>query len=226
MTWGIIVILAAVIVFAVVLTVRSLTSSTMMAWAMSRDTPAGTELGPSDVHQITVHQGTDDFTVLTSPPAGKLLAHAARRGDVLRPDDLLDGTFVTIPISFKSAAPGLQPGSAVDIYGPAPTVDAVSGAGVPASASGANQLYGRGITVVAVGADGAILVPAKLEGYWVELSTSGVPLTAVLSQGIAVPPGRSYTLGDAERVLAGVADNASGGSTDAAQGSPSPAAGG
>ncbi len=175
-----------------------------------------------------MHQGTDDFTVLTTAPSGRLLAHAARRGDILRPDDLLDGTLVTVPITFKNAAPGLQPGDAVDVYGPAPAAAATSGADIAAGGGGgANQLYGRGVTVVAVGSNGAVLVPAALEGYWVELSTSGIPLTAVLSQGIAVPPGRRYTLDDAERVLAGVADGAAAGGPSAESGpSPSPLAGG
>lgn len=203
----------AVIVAAIAVTVHSVTSRTVSAWVMTADAQAGTALGPANMHQITIHQGTDDFAVLTASPTGKILAHAVRHDDVLRPDDVLDGTMVTVPITFKTAAPGLQSGDTVDIYGPSSASVAASGADATSGGS-ANQLYGRGITVVAVTPSAAIMVPAMLEGYWVTLSTSGVPLTAVLSKGIAVPPGRRYSLSDAEQVLAGVADSAAGASTD------------
>jgi hypothetical protein len=134
------------------------------------------------------------------------------RGDVLRPDDLYTQAMVTVPLGFKSVAPGLQPGDAVDIYGPSGTSSSNVGTPEPPQAAAAAaagptvELFGRGVTIVAVGNASAVLVPAAYEGYWVDLSVSGIDLVAVKSSGVQVPHGQTYTLEQAERMLAAIAN--------------------
>jgi hypothetical protein len=72
------------------------------------------------------------------------------------------------------------------------------------------QLYGRGITFVAAGSATAVLVPAVYEGFWVDLSVSGIDLVAVQSSGVQVPRGETYTLQQAEQMLAAIANGNNG----------------
>jgi hypothetical protein len=209
--FALIVVLSLAAVGAVAFTAVNLSSRHITAWVMTQDASAGTPLTPLLVHQATIPQGSDDFTVLTAAPKGAYLSHAVARGDVLRPDDLFTQAMVTVPLSFKSLAPGLQAGDTVDIYGPGSA--AASGVGTPqapqAAASDASgqsvQLYGRGIAIVAGGTASAVLVPAAYEGFWVDLSVSGIDLVAVKSSGVQVPRGQTYTLQQAEQMLAAIA---------------------
>jgi hypothetical protein len=209
--FALIVVLSLAAVGAVAFTAVNLSSRHITAWVMTQDASAGTPLTGLLVHQSTIPQGSDDFTVLTTTPNGAFLSHAVARGDVLRPDDLFTQAMVTVPLSFKSLAPGLQAGDTVDIYGPGSAP--LSGVGTPqapqAAASAASgqsvQLYGRGITIVAGGTASAVLVPAAYEGFWVDLSVSGIDLVAVKSSGVQVPRGQTYTLQQAEQMLAAIA---------------------
>jgi hypothetical protein len=210
--FALIVVLSLAAIAAVAFTVTSLTNRHIAAWVLTRDASAGTLLDGSSVRQVTIPQGGDDFTVLTTAPTGKYLAHPMSQGDVLRPDDLVTQSMVIVPISFKAVAPGLQPGDSVDIYGPSissspPPSGSIAPGSAAASTSGqAVQLYGRGVTIVATGNGSALLVPAQYEGYWVDLSVANIDLVAVKSTGIAVPRGQTYTLQEAERMLAAIAD--------------------
>jgi len=207
-----IVALSVAAIGALVFTVVSLNNRHITAWVMTRDATAGMQLSSGVVQRVTIPQGTDDFTVLSGAPGGRYLAHAMSRGDVLRPDDLFTVAMVTVPLSFKSVAPGLQSGDAVDVYGPSTASTSVTVGQVPpetavASGSGPGvQLYGRGITIVASGGASAVLVPAADEGYWVDLSVSGIELVAVTSSGVQVPHGQTYTLQEAEQMLAAIAN--------------------
>lgn len=215
--FGLIVALSVAAIGAVAYTVVNLNSRHIGAWVMTQDASAGTLLSTALVQQVTIPQGTDAFTVLTAPPSGAYLSHALTRGDVLRPDDLFSQAMVTVPLTFKSMAPGLQVGDTVDIYGPsANAADATAtpvppGAAVSAASGQSVQLYGRGVTLVASGVGAAVLVPAAYEGYWVELSVSGVDLVAVKSSGVQVPRGQTYALQQAERMLSAIANGAGGG---------------
>jgi hypothetical protein len=220
-----IVVLSLAAVSAVVFTALSIGGRHITAWAMSQNASAGTLMTASRVRQVTIAQGSDDYTVLTTNPAGEYLAHAVSDGDVLRPDDLFTQSMVTVPLAFKSVAPGLQAGDSVDIYGPSFSTLGVGTPEAPeaaaAAASGQTvQLYGRGITIVAAGSATAVLVPAAYEGFWVDLSVSGIDLVAVQSSGVQVPRGETYTLQQAEQMLTAIA-NGTAGSTPAAD----PAAG-
>ncbi|HET9051038.1 MAG TPA: SAF domain-containing protein [Candidatus Dormibacteraeota bacterium] len=179
------------------------------AYVVTQDLAPGTSLTASMVHAISVRQGTDDFTVAQESPVGKTLAHAAHAGDVLRPDDLLAQAMVSVPISFKLAAPGLAPGDVVDIYGPLPqSAQAAAGQpvspGSPVTTTQGVQLYGRGVVVTAVNPY-AVSVPAQLEGRWAELAVSGVALTAVKSTGVLVPCAETDTIDQSESALAQIA---------------------
>src|SRR5487761_1155008 len=204
--------LSAAAIAALAFTVVSLNNRHITAWVMAQDAGAGTQLGGPLVQQVTIPQGTDDFTVLATPPTGRYLAHSTSRGDVLGPDDLFRVAMVTVPLSLKSVAPGLQSGTAVDIYGPstaaaAPTGQAVAPETAASAGSGPGvQMYGRGITFVSTGSASAVLVPAAYEGYWVDLSVSGIDLVAVTSSGVQVPHGQTYTLQEAEQMLAAIAN--------------------
>lgn len=220
-----IVVLSLAAVSAVVFTALSIGGRHITAWAMSQNASAGTLMTASLVRQVTIAQGSDDFTVLITNPAGEYLAHSVSGGDVLRPDDLFTQSMVTVPIAFKSMAPGLQGGDSVDIYGPSSSTLGVGTPEAPAAAAAAAsgqtvQLYGRGITIVAAGSATAVLVPAAYEGFWVDLSVSGIDLVAVQSSGVQVPRGETYTLQQAEQMLTAIA-NGTAGSTPAAE----PAAG-
>ena len=210
--FALIAVLSGAAIAAVVITLLNLNSRHINAWVMTQDAAAGTQLSASLVQQVTIPQGTDAFTVLGAPPAGASLAHAMSRGDVLRPDDLFTQAMVTVPLSFKGTAPGLQAGDAVDIYGPSNPSSAPVGvpqapSAAAAAASGQGVvLYGRGITIVAASGGSAVLVPAAFEGYWVDLSVSGVDLVAVRSSGVGVPRGQTYTLQQAEQMLAAIAN--------------------
>jgi hypothetical protein len=214
-------VLSCAAIAAVLFTLLNLNSRHVAAWVMTQDAGAGVMLSSSLVQEVTIPQGTDAFTVLSAPPSRAYLAHAMSRGDVLRPDDLFTQAMVTVPLSFKSMAPGLQAGEAVDIYGPSSASS--SSVGVPqapqAAASAASgqgvQLYGRGITIVAVSGGSAVLVPAAYEGYWVDLSVSGIDLVAVQSSGVDVPRGKTYTLQQAEQMLAAIANGTAPPSTTA-----------
>jgi len=215
--FGLIVALSVAAIGAVAYTVVNLNSRHITGWVMTQDASAGTLLSASLVQQVTIPQGTDVFTVLTAAPSGAYLAHGLSRGDVLRPDDLFTQSTVTVPLAFKSMAPGLQAGDAVDIYGPSASEPDATAAPVPpgtaaSAASGQTvELYGRGVTLVASGAGAAVLVPATYEGYWVELSVSGVSLVAVKSSGVQVPRGQTYALQQAEQMLSAIANGAGGG---------------
>ncbi len=210
--FALIVLLSLAAVGAVAFTAVSLNSRHVTAWVMTQDASAGTVVTGSLVHQSTIPQGSDDFTVLIAAPNGAYLSHAVARGDVLRPDDLFTQAMVTVPLSFKSLAPGLQAGDPVDIYGPSSaTASGVGAQQAPeAAASAASgqsvELYGRGITIVAAGNASAVLVPAAYEGFWVDLSVSGINLVAVKSSGVEVPRGQTYTLQQAEQMLAAIAN--------------------
>ena len=220
--FALIAVLSCAAIAAVAFTLLNLNSRHVTAWVMTQDASAGTQLAGSLVQEVTIPQGTDSFTVLSAPPGGAYLAHAVSRGDVLRPDDLLTQAMVTVPLSFKSMAPGLQAGDAVDIYGPSGT--ASSSVGVPeapqvaaSAASGQGvELFGRGITIVAASGGSAVLVPAAYEGYWVDLSVSGIDLVAVQSSGVDVPRGQTYTLQQAEQMLAAIANGTASPSASAA----------
>jgi hypothetical protein len=185
----------------------------LTAFVVTQDMAAGSQLTSSTVHSISVRQGADDFTVLQESPVGKTLAHAARSGDILRPDDILAQPMVSVPIGFKLAAPGLLAGDVVDIYGPVPQSAQPPGQPVsPGSATAGPQgvqLYGRGIVLTSVNPY-AVSVPAQLEGRWAELAVSGVSLTAVKSSGVLVPCGQSYTIDQTETALAQIAANPNG----------------
>ena len=206
-----IVVLSLAAVSAVVFTALSIGGRHITAWAMRQNASAGTLMTASLVRQVTIAQGSDGFTVLTSDPAGEYLAHAVSNGDVLRPDDLFTQAMVTVPLAFKSTAPGLQAGDSVDIYGPSSSTLGVGTPQAPeaaaAAASGQTvQLFGRGITIVAAGSATAVLVPAAYEGFWVDLSVSGIDLVAVQSSGVQVPRGETYTLQQAEQMLTAIAN--------------------
>ena len=206
-----IMVLSLAAIGAVGYTVVNLNNRHISAWVMTQDASAGTLLNAALVQQVTIPQGTDAFTVLTASPGGGYLAHDLSRGDVLRPDDLFTQAMVTVPLSFKSMAPGLQAGEAVDVYGPAPAsttsqVPVAPGAAASAAAGQSVELYGRGITLVAISGGSAVLVPATYEGFWVELSVSGIDLVAVKSSGVQVPRGQTYALQQAEQMLSAIAN--------------------
>jgi hypothetical protein len=202
-------------VSAVAFTAVSVGGRHITAWAMSHNASAGTLMTASLVRQVTIAQGSDAFTVLTTNPAGEYLAHSVSSGDVLRPDDLFTQSMVTVPLAFKTMAPGLHGGDSVDVYGPSTTSNGIGTPQAPeaaaAAASGQSvQLYGRGITIVAAGNASAVLVPAAYEGFWVDLSVSGIDLVAVSSSGVQVPRGEMYTLQQAEQMLAAIANGTAG----------------
>lgn len=210
-----IVMLSLAAVSAVAFTAVSIGGRHITAWAMSQSASAGTLMTASLVRQVTIAQGSDAFTVLTTNPTGEYLAHSLSSGDVLRPDDLFTRSMVTVPLAFKNMAPGLHGGDSVDIYGPSTASNGIGAPQAPeavaAAAAGQSvQLYGRGITVVAAGSATAVLVPAAYEGFWVDLSVSGIDLVAVLSSGVQVPRGEMYTLQQAEQMLAAIADGTAG----------------
>ena len=214
-----IVVLSLAAVGAVAFTAVSIGGRHVTAWAMTRNASAGTLMTASVVRPVTIAQGSDAFTLLTANPAGAYLAHSVASGDVLRPDDLFTQSMVTVPLAFKSMAPGLQAGASVDIYGPSTSASGIGKPQAPeaaaAAASGQTvQLYGRGITIVAAGSATAVLVPAAYEGFWVDLSVSSIDLVAVESSGVQVPRGETYTLQQAEQMLAAIA-NGQAGSTPA-----------
>lgn len=191
------------------------------AWVATQDLAAGTTLDSSNTHQIQVASGTDSYTVLSTSPAGKQLAHAVAAHDVLRPDDLELSTMVQVPVSFK-LAPGLVANDVVDIY-------AVGGASTSAAVSAANgtRLIARRITVVAVGSPSVISVPASQEPLWVTLSSSAVTLIATRSDGVNVPTtAHSYRPDEALDILSQLAagnstPSSAGGSTAAPPRTPS-----
>jgi hypothetical protein len=216
-----IVALSLAAVSAVAFTAVSIGGRHITAWAMSQSASAGTLMTASLVRQVTIAQGSDDFTVLTTNPAGEYLAHSVSSGDVLRPDDLFTQSMVTVPLDFKSMAPDLQAGDSIDIYGPSTTAGGIGTPQAPeaaaAAASGQTvQLYGRGITIVATGSATAVLVPAAYEGFWVDLSVSGINLVAVQSSGVQVPRGGMYSLNQAEQMLAAIANGTAGSTPPAA----------
>ena len=177
-------------------------------WVTAQDIAAGTVLEGGMVHEVSVPEGTDDFTVLSSSPVGKVLGHSAVRGDILRPDDLLSAAMAALPISFK-LAPTLATGDCIDIYGPAaggvapstgPSSGDAIGWGQPVTAAHM-WLVGRGLTVVSTGSPTVIAVPARQEAAWVTLAASGTPLVAVRSCGLQVPSSQGYSAPDAASVL-------------------------
>jgi len=171
--------LAAVGIAAGVLVINA--NAKTSAWVSTRDLPAGSVLDASTVHQIQVSTGTDPYTVMTTSPAGRQLAHAVLTNDILRPDDFVSSTMVQVPITFK-LAPGLAANDVVDIY----AVGGGSGAAAVNAAEG-TRLIARGISVVAVGSPSVIAVPATQEPLWVTLSSSSVALIATRSTGVNVP---------------------------------------
>ena len=170
------------------------------AWVVTESLPAGTTLDASMAHTIQVATGADAYTVLTASPIGHQLAHAMQANDVLRPDDLVSGATVQVPVTFK-LAPGLSPNSVIDIY-------AIGGSSSNAAVSAAagTRLIARGITVVAVGSPDVIEVPAEQEPLWVTLASSSVTLIATLSNGVSVPTTtHSYSADQALDILSQLA---------------------
>ncbi len=205
--------LAAVGIAAGVLIINR--SAKTSAWVSTRDLPAGSVLDASTVHQIQVSVGTDPYTVMTTSPTGRQLAHAIRANDILRPDDFVSSTMVQVPITFK-LAPGLAANDVIDIY-------AVGGGSSTAAVNAAEgtRLIARGISVVAVGSPSVIEVPANEEPLWVTLSSSSVALIATRSTGVNVPTSaHAYSTDEVLGLLAQLAAGNPNAPT-AAPGSPS-----
>ena len=207
--------LAAVALATGVLLVNANAKTT--AWVVTESLPAGTTLDPSMTHPIQVATGADTYTVLNASPVGRELAHAVQANDVLRPDDLVSGAMVQVPVSFK-LAPGLAPNDVIDIY-------AVGGSSSNAAVNAADgtRLIARDITVVAVGSPSVIEVPASQEPLWVTLASSSVTLIATRSDGVNVPTStHAYSADQALDLLSQLAASNAGPGTA----SPSPTSSG
>jgi hypothetical protein len=196
----------------------------LTGWVAAQDIPAGTALTGGLVHEVSVPEGADDFTVLTSSPVGKVLSVSASRGDLLRPDDVLSAAMAALPISFK-LAPSLSGGDCVDIYGPAAATTPFTGSsstgpgGAPGPVGSIPQMWlvGRGITVLSAGSPMVISVPARLEAAWVSLIASGTPLVAARSCGLQVPSSQALSAPDAASVLHDIAAQPTGPAAAASQ---------
>ncbi|MBJ7595975.1 MAG: hypothetical protein JF886_14175 [Candidatus Dormibacteraeota bacterium] len=204
--------LAAVGIAAGVLVVNAGAKTT--AWVTTQNLPAGATLDSSNVHQVQLSTGTDPYTVMTTSPLGRQLAHGVQPNDILRADDFVSSTMVEVPITFK-LAPGLVVNDVIDIY----AIGGGSGTAAVNAAEG-TRLIARGVTVVAVGNPAVISVPAAEEPLWVSLSSSSVALIATRSTGVNVPTtDHAYTTGE---VLALLAQLAAGNASAPTAASPSP----
>src|SRR4029077_5756369 len=150
-------------------------------------------------------------------PVGRELAHAVQANDVLRPDDLVSGAMVQVPVSFK-LAPGLAPNDVIDIY-----AGGGSSSNGAVNAADGTRLIARDITVVAVGSPSVIEVPASQEPLWVTLASSSVTLIATRSDGVNVPTStHAYSADQALDLLSQLAASNAGPGTA----SPSPTSSG
>ena len=164
-----IVVLSLAAVSAVVFTALSIGGRHITVWAMSQNASPGTRITASLVREVTIAQGSDDFTVLTTNPAGEYLAHSVSDGDVLRPDDLFTQSMVTVPLAFKSMAPGLQAGDSVDIYGPS---SSTLGVGTPQAPEARQRPHpGRQCSCMAAGSRSS--PPAAPRPSWSQLRMRG-----------------------------------------------------
>ena len=145
---GILLVIAAVVIGARVI---SASSQTTAVWAAERDLASGTVVGPGDLTSVEVNLGDNAGLYLTpasASPVGMTMVTPILAGQLLPSSALAEsgsGRVVAIGVEPDKMPPGVAHGSTVDLY--------LTKAGVAgADANATTELIGRDITVQSVAA--------------------------------------------------------------------------
>jgi hypothetical protein len=155
--------------------------ATRAAWIVTRDLAPGSLLDPTNVQQVRIAEGGDQFVVLQEQPYGKRLIHAMTAQSLLAPADVYSRDLTQVAVSLR-AAPSVGPGDTIDVY---------------AVMSSRTILVGRSLVVIGAGNPVTVLVPAADEAAWITLQANNVPLYAAKGNGIGVPSTNSVAVNDA-----------------------------
>ena len=143
---GILLVIAAVVIGARVISASSQTSA---VWAAERDLASGTVVGPGDLTSVDVNLGDNAGLYLTpasASPVGMTMVSPILAGQLLPTSALAEsgsGRVVAIGVEPDKMPPGVAHGSTVDLY--------LTKAGVAgADADATTELIGRNITVQSV----------------------------------------------------------------------------
>jgi hypothetical protein len=159
--------------------------ATRAAWLITKDLGPGSLLDPSNVKQVRIPQGGDQFLVLQDQPYGKRLNHAMSAQSLLAPADVYSRDLTQVAVSLR-AAPSVGPGDTIDVY-------AVMGS--------RTVMVGRSLVVIGAGNPVTVLVPAADEASWITLQANNVPLYAAKGNGLGVPSTNSVAVTDAVATL-------------------------
>jgi hypothetical protein len=159
--------------------------ATRAAWLITKDLGPGSLLDSSNVKQVRIPQGGDQFVVLQDQPYGKRLNHAMSAQSLLAPADVYSRDLTQVAVSLR-AAPSVGPGDTIDVY-------AVMGS--------RTVMVGRSLVVIGAGNPVTVLVPAADEASWITLQANNVPLYAAKGNGLGVPNTNSVAVTDAVATL-------------------------
>jgi hypothetical protein len=159
--------------------------ATRAAWIITRDLAPGSLLDPTNVKQVRIAEGGDQFVVLQEQPYGKRLIHGMTAQSLLAPADVYSRDLTQVAVSLR-AAPSVGPGDTIDVY---------------AVMSSRTVLVGRSLVVIGAGNPVTVLVPAADEAAWITLQANNVPLYAAKGNGIGVPSTNSVAVNDAVATL-------------------------
>jgi len=188
---GILLVIAAVVIGARVISASSQTSA---VWAAERDLASGTVVGPGDLTSVDVNLGDNAGLYLapaSASPVGMTMVSPILAGQLLPTSALAEsgsGRVVAIGVEPDKMPPGVAHGSTVDLY--------LTKAGVAgADADATTELIGRNITVQSVaepssgGLSGAtsnryqlsVLLAADTADKLVRVLPTGEPIVVLVS---------------------------------------------
>ncbi len=189
---GVLLVLISMLVGARVV---SAADTSVRVYAATRDLPAGTALGPSDlrVTRVRLFDNAGRYVAATGPvPTGYVLARAVGAAEFL-PRNALTGAaqpatrLVTVAVARHHLPPGLQRGDVVDVY-----VTGKGAAGVAAPPTAPNRAL-AGVPVDMVTDAGGRLGAADDVGVVLRVPLDSVPAAVAASQSggvdlVRVPP--------------------------------------
>jgi hypothetical protein len=147
---------------------------------------AGATLDSSNVKQVRIAAGGDQFTILEQTPVNKRAARNLTAQTLLRTDDLVADEVAQVPVSLRSNPP-LARGDVIDVF---------------ALYQNQTLLVGKRLVVVSPASPVVVQVPSSSEQAWAALQAASTPLYATRSPGVRLDQGPT-TQEDAIRQLTG-----------------------
>ncbi|MGH7883755.1 MAG: hypothetical protein ACREN8_12780, partial [Candidatus Dormibacteraceae bacterium] len=112
---GILTVVVLAVIGLLYLQVAAQNNATRNAWLVTQPIPAGSPFSTSNVTQIRIHSGGDQFAVLQPSPISKLASRSLAAQTLLRSDDLVAQQTALVPINLRSPPP-LNKGDLIDVF--------------------------------------------------------------------------------------------------------------